>query len=336
MDPLRISMVGLSQFESVFVETTVDLASGIDIAPCRLVNDPDTADVLFVDKGDRIPPRSNGENGPIVVSFSGESVAPGRGLTRPVSYGDLVSVLKEIEAELSEAAEILSTEPAASDEPDAPESTSESEAALQSPLPRIDESLAGKARPARRFVEGTRFIGLLKRIFDIARPAEISHAEFPRVMVFPDDHAYSTPAESLAIPAMFRSSVLEFQVRPIGEDAVREALASDRCLPLGWLVYGASLFGSEGRLLLGADPDDELKLADWPDFDAVPHLPEHRAIARFMLVHSATLADIAAATGVSMYKVIDFCNACEAAGLVQRTPLKPDKLADRMRDLFNT
>lgn len=329
-------MVGLSQWESVFVETTVDLASGIDIAPCRLVNDPDTADVLFVDKDDRVPPRKdNGEDGPIVVSFSGESGAPGRGLTRPVSYGDLISVLKDIEAELSEAAEILSSEPA-SDEPDVPESDSEPQAALKSPQPRLDESLADKARPARRFVEGTRFIGLLKRIIDIARPAEISHADFPRVLIFPDDLAYSTPAESLAIPAMFRSSVLEFQVRPIGENAVREAMASDRCLPLGWLLYGASLFGSEGRLLLGADPDDELKLADWPDFDAVPHLPEHRAIARFMLVHSATLADISTATGVSMYKVIDFCNACEAAGLVQRTPRIPGNLVNRMRGLFKT
>ena len=34
-------MVGLSRWESVFVQTTVDLASGMDIAPWRFVDDPD-------------------------------------------------------------------------------------------------------------------------------------------------------------------------------------------------------------------------------------------------------------------------------------------------------
>jgi hypothetical protein len=106
-------------------------------------------------------------------------------------------------------------------------------------------------------------------------------------------------------------------------------------------VYCASLFGSEGRLLLSVDPSDKLRLTNWPDFDAVPYLPEHKTIAKFMLVHTAALGDITAATGVRIDEVIDFCNACEATGLIERRSSSgmlraPGTLLDRMRGFFGT
>ena len=55
-----------------------------------------------------------------------------------------------------------------------------------------------------------------------------------------------------------------------------------------------------------------------PDFDIVPHLQEHREIAKYMMARSTHLGDIASSTGVSINIVIDFCNACEAAGLLRR------------------
>jgi len=357
VDPLRISMVGLSRWESVFVQTTVDLASGIDIASWRLVNDPETADVLLVDADRGGSAAGNGhddDDKPIVIAFSGDAATAGRGLTRPVSYADLIAVLRDIEIELEEAARELAVPeaPAISAAPapalQAPTETRTEPAerkadpadALHSPATRTNESLGDKARQARRFVEDTRLIGLVKRIIDIGRPVEISHADYPTVLVFPGNHAYSTDAESLAIPKMFRISALEFQVRPISESAADAALTADQCRPLGWLVYSAALFGSEGRLLLHTDPDDRLKLTDWPDFDALPHLSEHRGIAKYMLVHTASLRNIAAATAVRVDKLIDFCNACEAAGLLcresenRRGAERRDKLLDRMRGLF--
>ena len=104
MDPLRFSMVGLSRWESVFVQTTVDLASGLDIAPWHFVDDPKRADVLLVN-GDHRGTLSTSDDKnaerPIVVSFTAdpESETPAsiRGLTRPVGYMDLIAVLKEIE-----------------------------------------------------------------------------------------------------------------------------------------------------------------------------------------------------------------------------------------------
>ncbi len=339
MDPLRISLVGLSRWESVFVETTVNLASGIDIAPWRLVDDPDGADVLLVDADRRGLIRDDdshpdGSNRPIVISFTGESTerfaGSGRGLTRPVSYAELISALQDIEAELTEPATVPQ-EPASR-----PDETGQASEVPQDAVPKPDgepgndladaqvtgsaETLVEKARPARRFVEGTRFLGLLKQTLERGHAAEIRHPDYPSVLVFPEHNAYASTGDATSMPRLFRASAMDFARRDIDDDVAAAALSTGRCRPLGRLVYCAALFGCEGRLVLNCDPEDRLRLIDWPDFDAVPHLPEHREIAKFMLVNTADLAEIAAATGVSIGVVIAFCNACEAVGLVRRTP----------------
>ena len=362
MPPRRISMLGLSKWESVFVQTTVDLASGIEISPWRFVNDPSAADVVLVDANRterQVLEQRNGSERPIVVSFSADPGTTGRALSRPVSYGDLVGLLKSIETELAgpdkkptksrrkappkqvkaPAGEITPAPP----DPPAPADSASSTATdvLSSPV-RTDESLADKSRPARRFVEGTRLIGMLQQIVEHGKPVEVMHLEYPSFMVFPAYRAYATTAESLAIPGMYRDSALAFMHRPIEEKVAAKVLASDRCKPLGWLLYCAALFGSEGRLLLNCKPRDKLRLVDWPDFDALPHLPEHRTIAKFMLVHTASMAEIASATGVSLAVVVDFCNACKAAGLVTRDVADPvddnrngvRQLVDRVRGFF--
>ncbi len=335
MDPLRISMLGLSRWESEFVQTTVNLASGMDIAPWRFVDDPTGADVLFVDaerRGYEKQRDCKDSRRPIVVSFcqdtSATSSVSGRGLTRPVGYTDLIAVLKDIENELQTVAEPPAAAEEATSASDLPKLE---EAAPREIVPAIweqlfdtadqsGEFLADKARPARRFVEGTRLLGLLKSIQQWRSPAEVTHARFPTVLVFPEQNAFLSAGEPTSIPRMFRDSALAFKVRELGEDAALAALSMNNHRPLSQLIYCAALFGSEGRLLLHSNPKDALRLIDWPDFDAVPHLPEHRDIAKYMLINAATLSDIADSTGVSIGIVIDFCNACEAVGLVRRIP----------------
>ncbi len=358
VDPLRISTMGLSEWESVFVQTTVDLASGIDIAPCRFVSDPGKADVLFVDTDQHQPqgpPEIQEDEGPIVVSFSGECVSKGHGLTRPVGYADLIALLKEIETELKTASR--SAETAESDPPaeavkrNEPAETSEPRklrdevaspaGALASSSTRKQESLEDKARPARRFVEGTRFLGVLKQLIGRGRPAAIRHPDFPPILVFPEDNAYVSSINALTTTRLFRNSAIAFETWIVDDAEVECVLASDRCRPLDHLLYCAALFGSEGRVPLNVDLNDSLRLITWPDFDAVPHLHEHRKIAKYMLVHTSTLGAIAATTGVNIDSIIDFCNACEAAGLLQRhsadgTKRTDGRLITRMRGFFRS
>jgi hypothetical protein len=162
------------------------------------------------------------------------------------------------------------------------------------------------------------------------------------VLILPDHNAFVSSGDPTLIPRMFRDSAMSFGVTRLSDEVATAVLESDKRRPLGQLIYCAALFGSEGRLVLNSSPGDELSLVEMPDFDAVPHLPEHRAIARHMIDHPGDLAAIAVSTGVSINVVIDFCNACEAVGLVRRAGAggsttgerRVMQLFDRMRDLF--
>ncbi len=356
MDPLRISIVGLSRWESVFVQTSVDLASGMDLPPCRFVEDPQRADVLLVDANHRryvSLDDADDDGRPVVVSFTADTapLEAGRGLTRPVGYADLISMLKDIETELHELANAAAAPEPVADEPEEPEA-----AVVRKPDPAVAKSLldrhgrpaeplSGKARPARRFVEATRLLGVLSRIMRWGIPAEVIHTEYPTLLVVPKRNAFVSSGNPLTLPRMFRESATSFAIRDVPDDIAEAAVSSREHQPLSRLVYCAALFGSEGRLTLHSNPQDRLGLIGKPDFEAVPHLPEHETIARFLIANTADLADIAEATGVSINVVIDFCNACEAAGLIRRIPaMGGDKsnvdehnalrMFGRVRDLF--
>ena len=364
MDPLRISMVGLSRWESVFVQTSVDLASGMEIPPCRFVEDPKGADVLLVDADHRrYVSLDDGDDKPVVVSFSEDRdlSTAGRGLQRPIGYADLIAMLKDIENELNKPTAVTrATQPAPpprESEPARPRDTlptltdtlggqpePPATGVLFDETDRGVESLSDKARPARRFVEATRLLGILNRILRWGIPAEVTHPKYPSLVIIPNHNAFAASSDALKIPGMFRDSAMSFAIRDLPEDVADAVLSSGKLQPLSHLVYCAALFGSEGRLTLNSNPQDRLALIGTPDFDTVPNLPEHKRIAKYMISHVASLGDIARATDVSISLVIDFCNACEAAGLVRRIPDGIPKQAidehgvlqlfGRVRDLF--
>ena len=98
----------------------------------------------------------------------------------------------------------------------------------------------------------------------------------------------------------------------------RLVFSIDQRQPLFQLVYCAALYGSEGRMLRHANPDDKLFLIEMPDFDSIPYTAEHRSLARQMMDGPVSLSELVTISGTEIGTVIDFCNACEACGLIRR------------------
>jgi hypothetical protein len=186
-----------------------------------------------------------------------------------------------------------------------------------------EKELGDKDRPARKFFEVARMLGLIKRAMDQGQVTAIMHRRYPTVWIYPDQGVYATPSHGALVPAMFRTLASEFTLRPMGSSRAREPLPSWEKGRLGRLLYLAALYGSEGRLREGCHFGDKLRLLAKPDFTTVPGVTEYRAIARFMLKRSADISTIAAGTGVSAETVIDFCNACDEVLLIERESALP-------------
>lgn len=184
-------------------------------------------------------------------------------------------------------------------------------------------------RPARRFYEATRFLGILKSAIEKNQATEITHYQFPAVRIYPDQKTYATPQDSKFPIKMFRTLAVEFSNQKLTKLSEREAPVGWQIKPLWQLQFLATLYASEGRLMEGTLLSDKLQLVAEPDYNLVPRKPEYEAIARTMKTYNTSdLKTIADNSGVRIETVIDFCNACEEAQLIKRiTSARPDNMA---------
>ncbi|MFW2405158.1 MAG: hypothetical protein ACN4GT_10350, partial [Gammaproteobacteria bacterium] len=373
MTPLRIAVVDLDNWESKFIETTIAVASGIEIAQWRYITDSTEADVLLVNAdshgGEALINGQLGdsaENRPIVIPCVGresDGDAAGHGtLGRPISYTELIALLRDLEPGLRKSktagpgrpgrtpepappretaepqlrAEIAPEPAPAQDEgahiaPDAegakaeppeakrakqaqepmenltpdsdldeqpieteapPNPVSDEPEAEESSEPRVssfartitatpakipdaktvaamERYLAKMSRPAKRFFEATRLLGLLKQSATQDKVVKLIHPAFRSITIFPHAQTYISKADLTLIPEMFRVSALQFLSRDVHETFVAENVDTSQFEPLWKLIYCAALYGSEGRMLARCNPNDKLHLLGEPDFGQV-------------------------------------------------------------------
>jgi len=184
-------------------------------------------------------------------------------------------------------------------------------------------SLVMHDRPARRFYEATRLLGVIKTIIEEGEVVEITHQRFPPLRIYPEARLYASPLDDALVPQMFRTLASEFELRPLSKAEQRTPPEKWESRPLWKLLYVAAIFGSEGRLRENASPDDRLRMIAEPDFNVVPHTEEHQLVADYMREHEADLKTISEETGVDIGMVVDFANACEEVLLVEKRPLEP-------------
>ena len=85
--------------------------------------------------------------------------------------------------------------------------------------------------------------------------------------------------------------------------------------PLARLRWLGGLLAGKGALLPGHDPDGRYVLNKWPQTER--EYPKHFRIATAMMKGPATLAEIAAASGIRVAEVVDFVNANLATGYAE-------------------
>jgi hypothetical protein len=183
---------------------------------------------------------------------------------------------------------------------------------------RGQEKLTEQDRSRRQLDEALRFLGIVREVVAMGKVTEITHTRYAPVWIYPGERLYSTPNDNPLHVEMFRAPSSEFNVRPIATEQLREFKPDWPTAPLWKLLYLSALYGSEGRLKDSAKYSDRLHLIVEPDFNLVPSIPEHRAIARYMSAVTADAVTIAAETGSSVATVIDFSNACDEVLLLER------------------
>ncbi len=204
-------------------------------------------------------------------------------------------------------------------------------------------------------VSGTpqnRLFRLINRIIEQNRSVEITHPDFPPIDICTQKDWFIFNGNLNEYTEMFQVDVGEFSFEDRGDNIRKQAFSGSFPKSLWELVYTATMFGTEGKMLPPLLPTDRLSLKKKPQFEYVLHTEEHIKLADYMQVYSDTVHDIAVHTGVSLTTVIDFCNMCQSINLIERNAsrlsafsekeaettqeIKPQKVESKASKLINS
>ncbi|MFC3717105.1 hypothetical protein ACFONC_13170 [Luteimonas soli] len=145
------------------------------------------------------------------------------------------------------------------------------------------------------------------------------------LLIDPAARSYHGPASLKALAAGLAGTVQRTDFEDIDDAAwTGESAKAGAAQPLQRLQWLDALVAGNGELLPGYDPDGQYRLNKWPQTER--EYPRHFRIATAMMKGPATLAEIAAASGMPEADVADFVNASLATGfadLVADTPPEP-------------
>ena|GEM_PF-2550154 len=159
---------------------------------------------------------------------------------------------------------------------------------------------------------------LINRIIEQKKSVEITHPDFPPIDICSEKDWFIFPKNLNDYKEMFCIDAGEFSFENRGDEIRKQVFSGTFPKSLWELVYTATMYGTEGKLLKPLQATDRLKLIKKPEFEYVNYTDDHIALANYMVVHSDTVHDIAVNMDISLCDVIDFCNMCQSVNLVER------------------
>src|SRR5690606_24042736 len=166
--------------------------------------------------------------------------------------------------------------PAAASEPaPAPEPVAEPEPVAATPSTLLDWLTGGSLRGRLRY----------------------RRSSGPTLLIDADTPAYHGPSALKPLIQYFEGEVAQADLEPV-DDATwqQEVAGAGEPQPLARLIWLGALSSGSGRLLPGHDPEARYTLNRWPQTER--EFPRHFRIATAMMKGPATLADIAATSGI--------------------------------------
>ena len=149
----------------------------------------------------------------------------------------------------------------------------------------------------------------------------------PTLLIDADARTYHGPAALKPLAQYFDGEITREAFESLDAAAWdREAAAIGAAQPLARLAWFGGLLAGGGHLLPGHDPEGRYRLTRWPQTER--EFPRHFRIATAMMKGPATLAEVAAASGIALEEVVVFVNASLATGYAELVPEIPPEPAE--------
>ncbi|QBQ56544.1 hypothetical protein E3U44_11250 [Nitrosococcus wardiae] len=196
---------------------------------------------------------------------------------------------------------------------------SKPEARKIAPVSAIIKNKSEKRLADTVFNPAEHFLGLLFSVIEEKQPVQFQYQDSLPLYVEPTDWEYFYQDNEKCLRKLCGSISSHITVEAITKELLTQRITSERMdgRSLQSLIWLAALEGSAGRPLLDWEEEGLLKLKQWPNLGVLRHSLDEMRLATFMTKQAATLATIAAYTGVTRQKTVNFINACSVVGLLE-------------------
>ena len=336
----KIAISGLEKSERVLLKAAIQTASGFETGPWEFTDEISVAQALILDPNSTpgrevVESFTDRDDAPLLVGTTNSNAnanAKERSVLKfmieqPFVYNNVLTALRQIDRLVKDPVDNLKV--TANDSQDRKEQNKvkveaktkakvkvENKKEIKHPVPEVSEVVSiGKDQ----IPEDSKLHHLIKEIISENKSIEISHPDFPSIKICTEKHWFIFSGDLDNQTDLFRRNVGEFTIEDKGDEIRKQAFSGSFPKALWELIYTATLSGTEGVLLNPLLPEDHLHLIELPEFEKAPHSNQHIAIADYMISHSATAGEIAKNLEIEISTVNDFCNACQAIGLLIAT-----------------
>jgi hypothetical protein len=192
----------------------------------------------------------------------------------------------------------------------------------ETPKPMEAISPATPANDADSFYDPDRhLIGIIRECLADGLPRRLAcEDKSGAVLVEPRRGICFVPGDDVLSSPLLSAPRDQIQVHRLGDEQLARDISTmnARGRALNDLIFLAALLGSQGRLWVGCRHDEPVRLKQWLDFRNLFHHMDFIGLMAFMNSNTADVNAIAARTGISIDKVINFHNACMALDLLDR------------------
>ena len=247
-------------------------------------------------------------------------------LGRPFNADSVVTLLQDIAEGGGDQAPAATSASAQAIPPDAPlegERPAPSAAAAAPapapapaapPEPQTSAVAMTNSAPTQTREPATLFEWLISGRLDGLR--RYRRASGPTLLIDMQARSYHGPAALKPLMPYFEGGLSADALETVdAETFQREAEAIGAAQPLSRLVWLGGLVSGGGQLLPGHDAEARYTLNRWPQTER--EFPRHFRIATTMMKAPATLAEVAAASGIALEEIADFVNANLATGVAE-------------------
>lgn len=312
MNSFFLSSAGLSHSGQQALQAVLALSENALSSPWHYRQDTTEANVVFAflhnPEGSAFwqqPPHS--QPTPIVVACSKHAETDAKWRLNLATDLSIPS-RRELVALLNDLSAYLATSPAQTDATPASPDTLKQE---RIPTEEHHPAPAAATEPDRHF------LGLLQQAIAAGQDTAFTLPQGRNwLMVYPQARKFYSSLSAAELQSLLLSGIGDIRQCAMGEGTQPDPTLATRSL--ADLLWQAALAVSHGRLRAGHTPQDIVRLKHWPQIAQLPSQRTFLRLASFMLHNTASLETIALLTGTPLAQVIDFHNACEAIGLLER------------------